>query len=337
MGGNLIKHYGFEAKRLPRREYFEIVSKVETRLASNGLFGIDIPTFRNKMDFGDLDFLCLNTHNNNLKEMIKQEFSPSFIHSNGNIYSFEIDGFQIDLITVSAEEFHFAKTYFCYSDTIGNLFGRFAHKMGLKLGWEGLKYVIREEHLGSDKENSHVVSEFTLTLNPKDAWEFLGADFYQIQEGFEYIDDAFYFVLKNKYFNPDIFSFENLNHINRVRNRKRENYQKFVEYVERNKCLAGNFQYQEKSSYLPMIMATFPSLKREFEIQKYQYDRRENIKKKFNGEIVFILTGRTGKDLGCIMSHMRKSGVEEIVCDSNANQVKDLVMYYDDKLKKLGM
>ena len=337
MGGKLLSHYGLEPCRLARREYFKIVSLVEHALAKNGIIGADIPTFRKKESFGDLDFLCLNTKNDQLKDIVTKEFNPRFYHSNGNsngnIFSFEVDGFQVDLITVSPNVYPFARTYFSYSDVVGNLFGRIAHKMGLKLGWQGLHYIIREEQF-EGTNNSHVIDEVLITTNPREAWEFLGANFYSIQQGFDSVEHSFIFVANSPYFNPEIFSYENLNHINRTRNRKRENYQKFLEFVSTLHPQTPRYEFLPKSHYFSKIMEKWPQFKDDFDKSKERYFSHKAFKAKYNGAIISEWTGFKGEILGQFMKRLKLAGVEQEVQVLSPDVLKNTVLMYAEFFKE---
>ncbi|GAF99140.1 unnamed protein product, partial [marine sediment metagenome] len=59
-------------------------------------------------------------------------------------------------------------------------------------------------------------------------------DYEKYLEGFDEVEDIFQYVIDSKYFNPKIFEYEQLNHQNRTRNKKRKNYELFLQYVKDN-------------------------------------------------------------------------------------------------------
>ena len=98
-----------------------------------------------------------------------------------------------------------------------------------------------------------------------------------------------------------------MNNKDRKRDLKRPDYRRFLEWVETNKSRLPNYQRnRDKSSYLPWITETFPQLVTEFEKCAELYQENQELKEKFNGNIVSELTGKTGKELGDIMVSFKK-------------------------------
>ena len=236
MGGKLITHYGFPEKRLEKSQYLELVNKISEvfnkNLINKHRHG-DIPYIKNKKTFGDIDYLFEDKGDINYFDFINANFKTKFVHKNSNVYTFEQDGFQIDLILTQPEYYDFSRYYFGYNDCVGNLIGRFFHKMGMCLGHRGLTYRVRESLFsGIDKQKDNQIDEIVLTYEPRKAWGMLEFDLNRVDEGFKTIEEVFDWVINCKYFNSEIFAYSNLNHINRTRNKKRENYAGFLKYLE---------------------------------------------------------------------------------------------------------
>ena len=312
MGGKLIQHYGFEEKRLNKRDFSVLEEHIKSVFNSEYVSGKRHETilyFREKESFGDLDYLVEGIDGFNYIEFIKKHFNPTFVEKNDRVYSFDYNGFQVDLIVAATHQFDFTKTYFCYNDSVGNLAGRIANKLGLKLGHEGLYYILREDTFtGNPDHQANRLSEILLTLDPREAWTFLGFDFDKVERGFDTLQQSYDFILEGKYFDPDIFDYENLNHINRTRNRKRVNYATFVDLLENNKEKYRKFTFSyNKREYFKLISDAFPHLNVEIEKLKVEYFLEKEDSLKFNGGLVMKWTGlKEGKDLGFLISNFKK-------------------------------
>ena len=117
---------------------------------------------------------------------------------------------------------------------------------------------------------------------------FLGFDVNGFCDGFDTLEDIFEYVITSKYFNKDIFSFENLNHINRTRNRKRKVYAQFLEYLDKREDLP-TFEFSEdKYVYLEQAKQYFPEANISLEIDRVnaKIAREDFIRSKFNGDII---------------------------------------------------
>jgi len=339
MGGKLIKQYGFESKRLNKSDYLELVNQIKNVFDNkfSNIKHCEVPYVRSKETFGDVDYM-VEAMPIDYTKFINDNFKTSFVHKNGMVYSFEIECFQVDLILINSECFDFAKTYYSFNDIIGNLVGRFAHKFGCSLGHAGLFYTLREDLFTGDyNHQGNQLEQVLLTRDPRTAWEFLGTNYDKVLEGFNTIEEAFQFVLDGEFFDPDIFSYENLNHINRTRNKKRENYQKFVDLLESDKEKYRKFTFSKiKMDYFSYITANFPNLINDIEVIKIDYFKKKENSKKFNGKLVQEWTGlEAGQELGKVIMAFKKSfsDFNEAVDINDSATIKKLFLkFYIDFL-----
>ncbi|MFN8575367.1 MAG: hypothetical protein U0354_00785 [Candidatus Sericytochromatia bacterium] len=311
MGGNALKNCF--TRRYQKDEYNDLSKEVINILKkSENILNINIPfSYRNKESFGDMDIVISFNKNFDIGNYIKKSFNPKQIVSNGDCISFEYKEFQIDLIK-SNEHYYTNLEYLNWND-LGNIIGRVAHKFGLKYGHKGLAYIIKNE-------SGYNPRELMLTENILDILDFLGFDYDRYTFGFDNVSDIYDFVIESKFFNPIIFSFEEMNHINRVRNKKRITYKGFLEYIN-TKDLTNKtyFQYNSnKEIYLARINYYFPEAHIFDFIENYKNDieKKEFIKSKFNGDLVSQITGLSDKNLGEFITYFKnKFYIEHISSD----------------------
>lgn len=297
MGGNIFKN----TRRLDKAE-FEPYQEEVVSILKNQYENVQ-PTlyYRNKESFGDLDIIIQKPMFEKIVfELPWRVFGAKQFSYNGDIASFCYQDFQVDCIFVDPEHFQTAVFYFSYND-LNNLVGRIAHKFGLKFGWDGLKYLIRSE-------SGHHAKEIQLSYRPRDIYEFLNLDYDRYKQGFDDLEDIFKFVSSSKFFNSDSYEYENLNHENRARNKKRKTYQAFIEWLSLNKQNLPNYQFSKnKSDYLIRIHNHFIHSDLLGQLKnhaKYVALMDEN-RSKFNGDLVREWSGLEGKELGSAISEFK--------------------------------
>lgn len=308
MGGKALKT--FETKRLDAREYHALVPKVLNQIAS--VVGHDRPmcevqAYRSKPNFGDMDVLVVSDNiPTDYKDEIARAFQSREVVRNGNVTSFDCDGFQVDVIAISAASFEFARAYFAWND-LGNLIGRVAHKMGLKFAFEGLYAPLRD--------GDHMFAEVLVTRDVDRALSTLGYDADRYRQGFESLEDIFRFTASSPYFNPDIYLLENRNATSRVRDAKRRTYSAFLDWLAAPTGLAaykaepapgGWFSFPaDKTFWLNPLRHDFPEFNDRLSAALVKKTRHEKAKAFFNGALVSEQTGLTGKELGEVMRAVR--------------------------------
>lgn len=321
MGGNALKQFGIESKRITKGEYQKVWDHVKL-LLQNPKYGFEyelIPSYANKPDFGDMDVLVSEWDENIQKDILKHLDSKAY-YKNGSCLSAEYNGFQIDFIHAPLEHFDFSLNYYSYND-LGNLIGRVAHKMGLKFGHDGLHYVLRD--------GTHVLKTITLTTTFIEALSFLRYDYRKFYDGdFLELEDIFKYASSSPYFNKKIYNLDNRNAISRERDRKRKTYMEFLKWVElpEQASLPAFDWNSDKAVYLPLIFDYFPHFKVQYELALEQERKRKLVKEKFNGEFVGAWTGLQGPLLGHFISYLNSlSWWTEFVLHVPVTQVEAFV------------
>jgi hypothetical protein len=295
MGGNAIKN----TRRLDRSEYesYEIELKKHLTEFLHTPFN-PLLYYHSKESFGDIDFVVAQPKPSRAElQHFFDKIGSQEQFFNGDMLSFEYKNFQVDLNFVAAEDFEAAQFYFAYND-LNNLVGRVAHKFGLKFGFDGLTYPIRTE-------SGYRAKKIVLSKDPASIYAFLGYDYERYLKGFETREDIFEFVTSSPYFSAEIFELEALNHINRTRNKKRQTYSLFLQWLE-GKCFK-NFDFApDKSLYLIRIHNHFfekgVNLLQELALYAEENRKHEFVKKTFNGQHLIANYGIKGADLGQVMA-----------------------------------
>ena len=299
MGGNALKHC--EIRRIAAAAYFPIEAAVVARLRADfpGRRVEAIKAYRSKASFGDLDivFECADLALD-LAPYLLATFASREIVRNGAVYSFEHQAFQIDLILTPPAEVQTSLDYFSYND-LGNLLGRVAHSMGLKLGHAGLLYVMRR---GTEQFAEITVARDWATILP-----LLGYRYATWAAGFDTLDEIFRFVVSSPYFNRAIFQLENRNHASRVRDLKRKTYMDFLAWIA--DAPAGSlpdFPARSHQAWLPQLCAAVPGLAQEVAAARARLEAGDRVRQRFNGALVAALTGLSARELGAFMQTVRE-------------------------------
>jgi len=303
MGGNALK---IETLRKTTEEFNKIASEIipiiEGKLNNETFIA---KCYHNKETHGDMDILVKfssNQQNINLINFIKENFNPLDIYNNNGVVSFDYDFFQIDIIPIGESKWEIAKVWYSY-DPFSNLCGKSAHRFGVKYGHSGLVYPFRNF-------NGRLSKDITLSKDPKRIFEFLGYDYEEFKKGFDTLEEIFEYVIAGKYFDYSIFLMENLNHIDRKRNKKRKSYQEFLQYVEK-KGIKDTYQFnKDKSTYIDLIHDSFPKVDLKGKIEELSKKDVENqeLNTKFNGRLIMnIYPELTGKELGNAITNFQKS------------------------------
>jgi len=312
MGGKLLQSvWNLPEKRLSNDEYSSFKSAVSDKLSEIFPKSVRIdsaPAIRSKESHGDLDIICGVDHYFNSKQLIEDAFGVK-VHANSNVLSFPVDGFQVDITFVPIDEFQSSIDYTSWGDA-SNLVGRIAHKFGLHHGHVGLSFWIRQGLFDKSLmflDNDHVMEKLILTRDFSIILPLLGFDYDRWKQGFDTNEEVYHWVASSKYFNAEIFDYESLNHINRVRNKKRAMYAGFIEWLEQNSWKYNRYVFQRREYYLPMWVIQFPNLKPSIEHHKVEYEQNKKFKNKLNGELVMELLGiSNGKEVGRVISEMKR-------------------------------
>ena len=329
MGGNALKQFGIETDRLPKAEYdvivSEVVSIIKDTLDHGGYIRKVKPilAYKNKQDFGDADILMDSEELSPCWiELLKIAFKSKAVYNNGDVCSFEYKNFQIDVIKSPIHEYDAAYSYFNFNDC-GNLVGRLCHKFGMKLGHDGLTYVYRE--------GDQVIGKIVITSEFHEVCWFLGLDYKVWQNGFDELEDMFKWVASSKYFSPDIYLFDNLNHTQRVRDRKRKTYNSFLTWCEAWKGEKYNFN-KDKTTYLPMLFEFFgpangwhEGFEDQYMTLYMQHLKKKAMFEKYNGVMVREITGLDGKELGEFIKHLKTVMTDVIIVTQSKDRIAEMI------------
>jgi hypothetical protein len=303
MGGNALKNC--TTRRFEKAEFERMQKRVIDTLRNEfeDAYIQPIVAYADKDSFGDLDVLIQVGSKVFVEreEIIKRLFNSKEIVKNGNVWSFEFEELQVDLIFTSAGEFESSNVYFAYND-LGNLMGRIAHKLGFKYGHAGLSFVMRDD--------DHEFKDIVVSNNMYSIFDFLGYDKTRWDKGFKTKEDIFRFVITSKYFNKKIFLLDNRNHKSRIRDAKRATYMEFLKWLETTDTPMPAYEWpsmeerggrKETPETMEYAFKLFPGFRDAYNSSVAEYKRHQEFKGFFNGELVMEWTGLTGKELGRFM------------------------------------
>ena len=322
MGGNIWKD---QSIRLNKNEYFECCYQVQEFLTS--VLGVDqqdifvIQAVKDKESFGDMDIVIRKNNYNILDIQTKIQEQNLNTSKNCDILSFlNTNNFQIDLIFVDRNVFNYACNYFSWQD-LGNLLGRLIKQYGFKHGWNGLYYVQRN--------GDHVVQEHLLSTRYLDIINILGLDRYKFLCGFNSYEDMFDWLVKSPLFISSIFKYENLNHTNRVRDRKRKVYNLFLDYIDKLDDSIKNKEFiklteEEKRSF---VFSKFPKLKTEVEKIDEEIKFHNEVKTKFNGKLVMELTNLKSVELGNFIKYFKSYYTDEWIYYTSQHEINLVIKH----------
>lgn len=166
----------------------------------------------------------------------------------------------------------------------------------LKYGFEGLVIAVYS------LDNSSKLKDIVLSKDNRKIFDFLGCDYDRYLNGFNNQKEMFDYIINSKYFNFDCFLMENLNSVDKKRNRRRESYKLFLDYINLNKENLISYVFnKDKKSYLEYIDSFFPEadLFGQLEELKRKDSLNKECSEKFNGEIIMQhFPNLKGKELG---------------------------------------
>ena len=330
MGGALLKLWDLPEKRISNNEYEALFEDVRNFLhlsefKNNPVF-LKSPALRNKETHGDLDIIS-NVSKQELINCLKK--NNALFHVNSNTISLPWKGFQVDISCLPENQIESAINYCSWGDT-GNLIGRTAHKFGLHFGHTGLSFWIRQSLFDNSQnfiDNDNIFEKVVLSTDYSIILPLLGYDFERWKQGFNTEEEVFEWVATSKYFNEDIFKFEELNHINRIRNKKRKMYANFVGWVAANGWKYDKFSFQRREYYLPIWVEKFPNLREKIKENKARYLRSKQLKDKLNGYIVMDVCGISdGKLVGKIVSKVHERFSTQEIINSPHEKIREVIL-----------
>lgn len=282
MGGNL-----FKLGRLPRAAY--LVLEADLRATLDPWFGAHyrIPRYYgNKADFGDVDVLLSSEAAPQgweaLRLEIVQRLGVTEYKFVNRVLSMNYQGFQTDFFILPESEFLTTWQFMCYND-LGNLLGKLFRRFGLKYGETGLSYVYRRPGSEHYQRDLHLSGDMGRILG------FLGLDLASWEVGFATLEDMFAWVVSSPYFTVAPFLERTAGTEKRVQ--LRPTMAKFVDWLERE-GVDKRFDFEEdRSVYLPQIVATFPEadLPGQLAVEEARSRIVAEVQAKFSGKLVMAL------------------------------------------------
>lgn len=195
MGGNAIKH----VRRIGRDEYNEICMELIQLFST--IHMVPVRTFKQKKDFGDIDFIVETQPTFNITEHIKNRLTlqKEDYYDNGPVFSFRYKDIQIDFNYVSSDGYEMMYNWHGDGD-LSNFIGRTSRALNFKYSQKGLCYELR---LGGHHKKSIVISNKIEKILP-----FLGYDYDIWLNGFDDEQSIFEYVASSPFFNPSYFTLE---------------------------------------------------------------------------------------------------------------------------------
>jgi hypothetical protein len=349
MGGNALAIIGVKSKRLNKNEFnyltkkvVKVISDIIASINAEGVIVENYPhevlAYKDKETFGDLDLLIDGkllehvSHGELLTALAKEfdykgdlPFKPK--DQNDMTFSFGLPSneegvfFQVDLIASKQEYFDFQSNYLNWND-LGNLIGIVASSNGfLKYGHDGLKYQFRD--------GSNLYFEHVLTTDWNKALDFFGYDVETYHKGFKELEDIYEYASSSLFFNKDLYAFENRNHIQRTRDKKRPTYNGFLKWIEEKEFKSTPLTTSEWKDRLYKEFPDFAEVEVNI-IKKQEIDSKQKkiIKGYFNWDILSKYKPYLkDKEIGDYLNNLKivVPNFEEFVLENKENSIKLLI------------
>lgn len=214
--------------------------------------------------------------------------------------------FQVDFLIIPPSQMAYAQNYFAWG-CAGNLIGRLSKQLGFKHGHKGLHLVQRS--------GSHVLAQIKLSDDYYKIIEILELNLDKYKSGFNSEEDLFEWFSQSPYFNPEFFKFENLPNKDRVRDKKRKDYNHFISWCESKSFQPTKYLIENKLSF---VLSFFPEYSEIVQQNVRDLERRQLIKDKFNGNIIMGLTSLKGARLGYFMHDFSSKYGDDFILNSSS-------------------
>lgn len=305
MGGNALKIYGITPRRMSSSEYCELTDELVSLFSQpdSPLLSLSVvKSPRHKSSHGDIDIkgLVKSAHPSDWKRECQTFLGSEVGYSNDKTISLLYKGVQVDLEGHHHPAELCASLNYCDYSPLGNLVGALLKQAGLKWGVDGLSLPVRE--------STHLLGTIPVTHDACEALLLAGLDPRTWEGGFDNLEDVFTFVISSPLFNNAIFLPQNLNHTNRVRNRKREDYKAWTTFASSHPDnLTEKNKDQIISATLQKLHSRFPHVQQEEARLRSIEESRKASKRMLGGEALQDITGLKGKNLGEFLSRLTQS------------------------------
>ncbi len=320
MGGNL-----FQLGRKPRAEYLEIEAEVRRCLDALLGDGYRIPRYyASKADFGDLDVVLSSAAVDAVggveafRAAIAGALDIRESKNVGHVYSTVVRGFQVDFFLREGEVFEATYNYLSFND-LGNLIGKIYRRLGLKYGEQGLSYVFRRA-----KQDSYV-RDLPVSRDWPKILAFIGLDVPAWEAGFDTLEQMFAWVIASPYFS--VAPYRETSRTTERRAKGRPTMARFLAWLEAE-GIDKHYEYlDDRTAYIPMIAAAFPeaALERAIAAEHTREAEDEQLREKFNGDLVRAWTGLEGRDLRTFLRRFRLEHSDEALLGMSGDEVRAAV------------
>ena len=328
MGGNVFTDYlnqkdqTFVGRRLETEDYPSALYAVKAILDKIGVSYVTIDFVREKESHGDLDILVERHKDISVHDITTILLNEGFKVSQNSthIISFLLLTFQVDLIFIDSDSIDYARNYFSWND-LGNLIGRISKQVGLQHGHDGLYYIQRSD-------DTRVLKKHKLSTDYLDILTILELDIPKFKQGFDTYVEMFQWVSASPYFIPSLFSFENLNNRNRVRDRKRVIYNMFLNWISTQEF---NKQPRIIEDKLAFISKFYPDLKSDCEKVDIAANQLKLLRAKLDINFIMDLTGLSGSELGVFLSQFKRTFTPEYLTLLSPEELRNLLRAFFKK------
>ncbi|KAJ3029454.1 hypothetical protein HK097_005797 [Rhizophlyctis rosea] len=333
MGGKALKNV--PTNRLSPSDFQTLQSRLLPIISTHFRKSAIPPYLPTKQSFGDLDILVAGPKSPTAHASIISHFQSKESVSNGGVTSFEVDGFQVDLISVPEAEYEVALGYLSWGD-LGAMIGMVAKKVGLKYGSKGLSLAITSHDINESPSSSFVpqsaetpqspsqptpttLTQIHLSLSHNDILTHLGFNPDIHAKGFATQQDLFTYLTSSTYFLPQSFTPtpSETNAEFRRRLQQRPTWAELATFIENTNPPPGAGVAPELLSDDPEIRRKWRGEFRKKSVEKFgkkaEWDAvvererlRKVVKSRVGGDVVRRITGKDGKDLGVIMKRIKQ-------------------------------
>lgn len=248
-----------------------------------------------KRDFGDVDLLVAGR---TCPFDPQHHLGSSMMVRNGNVLSFEFEGYQIDLL--QSEDITDMHRFFSDYGDMGMLLGIMLSRYGLRLNPKGLSIILPCEmklHLTNDLQGI-----FSLLRMSGAKWR---EGFADAQEVFEFLSTCCLCSNTLKLSN---------------RHKQRPGVVSFLSHITHMPKVAV-----DQTAFRKQAISTF---NKDGEVQAIldKIARRGDIKKKFNGRLVMEWTGVKGPAVGLLMAEIERSMPTATMSDMSGEDIRNGVL-----------
>ena len=330
MGGKALKTV--QTNRLSKSELSSLQSRLLPIISLHFHKYAVPPYLPTKQSFGDLDILVAGPKSSLAIASIISHFRSKESVTHGAVTSFEVDGFQVDLISVPEREYEVALGCLSWGD-LGAMIGLVAKNLGVKYGSRGLSVAVTMEDVNevldgrseafdpqslSSNHDSTTLSNIQLSLSHDDILSHLGFDPSTHSKGFSTQQDLFTYLTTSFYFLPNLFVPSSTQTTSQFRRRIQDRpiWTDLASFIQLTNPAPGPGMTPDLLSDDPEIRR---KMRREFKKRsvelfgkKEEWDfviererLRRVVKSRIGGDLVRNVTGREGKELGLILKKIK--------------------------------